>query len=470
VRFAADLVPHEADWRGGLRWITRRYRQYFDPPNPAADDLAGTGAYSSKDTPFDAAKMKRMAFRTNWKASFDFPYIGMFLPPVAAGETWTRFGGGTTSIPAMRDYAKRMRADGFHVLSYFNVTDFGTKIQFPAPPRRATSDRELWKDGNDFLYGKLAAAILHVPERVAPDQLRFYPRTQVGGPYFSWREAIVLDCGEPTYRAFLLDQARRHIQQIPDADGICIDRLDWLRMYNEERDDGQSWFEGKPVRSLLNSWRGLMDQLGPLMHRAGKCLLVNNHDKRVDLLRHVDGIFDEFTYGGSPLNTTALLCLRKPALGWTATAKDIAPDPDQFFQRYLHMGVYPMAPFPGNDHALRPSPEVDQHYLDYGPLLDAMRGKKWVLEPHCVATTAPGVKVNLFEVPGGYVLPVTFGDKLNSIVVRVQNVRGLDKARCDALHPAIESPQPVAAVFKDGELELQIPLHRGCALVRILIK
>ena len=64
-----------------------------------------------------------------------------------------------------------------------------------------------------------------------------------------------------------------------------------------------------------------------------------------------------------------------------------------------------------NAHSLHPSPTVDQYYLDYGPQLDAMRGKKWVLAPHCVETTTPGVKVNLFEVPDGYVLPVTIAKR-----------------------------------------------------------
>jgi hypothetical protein len=36
VRFAADLVPHEADWRGCLRWTVHRYQAFFDPPNPQA--------------------------------------------------------------------------------------------------------------------------------------------------------------------------------------------------------------------------------------------------------------------------------------------------------------------------------------------------------------------------------------------------------------------------------------------------
>ena len=81
VRFALDLVAHEADWRGGLRWMTARYPQFFDPPNPQAGAMAGGGAYSGDEDPVDVAKLKAMAFRINWKLSDDFPYMGMFLPP-----------------------------------------------------------------------------------------------------------------------------------------------------------------------------------------------------------------------------------------------------------------------------------------------------------------------------------------------------------------------------------------------------
>ncbi|MDD2764870.1 MAG: hypothetical protein PHE83_12955 [Opitutaceae bacterium] len=94
------------------------------------------------------------------------------------------------------------------------------------------------------------------------------------------------------------------------------------------------------------------------------------------------------------------LALRKTALGWTSQEADLRPDPDAFFQRYLYLGVFPMAPFPGNDHSLLPSAWVDRQYLDYGPLLDALRGKKWVLRPHAVEAVNHAAKVNLFQVPG----------------------------------------------------------------------
>ena len=86
-----DLIAHEADWRGGLRWLVARYPQFVEPPNPLADGLAGCGAYSGDENPIDAAKLRKMAFRINWKLSDDFPYMGMFIPPVKdADESWER--------------------------------------------------------------------------------------------------------------------------------------------------------------------------------------------------------------------------------------------------------------------------------------------------------------------------------------------------------------------------------------------
>ena len=92
-------------------------------------------------------------------------------------------------------------------------------------------------------------------------------------------------------------------------------------MYNKRADDGESWFGGRPARSLIASWQELMGKLGPMMHEAGKVVFVNNHDKRLDLLRHVDGIFDEFGYAGRSLNLTASLAVRKPASAGRRTQK-----------------------------------------------------------------------------------------------------------------------------------------------------
>jgi len=461
VRFAMDLTAHEADWRGGLRWMVARYPQFFDPPNPLADEMAGCGAYSGDENPIDAARFKRMAFRINWKLSDDFPYMGMFLPPLLnPDDRWERSCDEPfppnkprwTSFRRMNDYAKWMRGQGFHVLNYFNVTEFGKNVRADVTvPADRTSSPDLWKDSSEFLKARLSGAVL------------------IGGAATCYG-ASVTDPGDPTYQQFLLEQAERHNRMIPDSSGICIDRMDWLRFYNRKADDGVSWLEGKPARFCGLSWNSLLARLGPLMHGAGKVIFVNSMTARLDLMRHVDGFYSEQGDSGASLNASALMGLRKPALEWTPSPDTLKPDPDAFFQRHLHMGAYPTAPYPTNHHCIQPDPWADQQFLDYGPLLDAMRGKKWVLVPHCVESATPGVKVNLFQVPGGYALPVTFGGKTESARVRIRNVTGLEKAQCEAVLPGYETAQPIAVSFKDGELDLQVPLRRGCAMVRIVVR
>ncbi|MBI4892934.1 MAG: hypothetical protein HY821_20085 [Acidobacteria bacterium] len=470
MRFALDLAVHEADWRGGLRWMAERYPQWFEPKLAFAHELSGTSAYSATEAPFDAGKMKRMAFRTNWKASFDFPYMGMFLPPVDEGQ-WPRFTTKQktyTSIRQMAEYSEKMRAGGFHVLNYFNVTEFGAHVSNPPAAPQGLPPDELWKNGDDFLYGRLRGAILPVPDAVKPETVKFDRRLHAGGPYYTWEGGIVTDAGEPAYKEFLLDQARRHVAKLPASSGICIDRMDWLRMYNENRDDGASWFGQKATRSLYWSWRGLMAELLPVFHNAGKTVFVNNHLKRLDLLKDIDGIFDEFTYNAAALNTTALLTLKRPALGWTGEEKQVREDPDGFFQRFLYMGVFPMAPFPGNDHSLMPSEWVDAQYLAYGPLMNAMRGRVWVLTPHAIEVVQGQAAANLFAVPGGgYVAPVMMGGAETRAVVLLRGVPGR-QLRAEALLPGAASPSTVRVTKRNGGWELAVPLARGCAMVRIV--
>ena len=82
LRFAMDLVAHAADWRAGWRgWSPAIPSTSIRPiPGPMGWPAAGpTRPTSGISTP---TKLRRMAFRINWKCSEDFPYMGMFLPPL----------------------------------------------------------------------------------------------------------------------------------------------------------------------------------------------------------------------------------------------------------------------------------------------------------------------------------------------------------------------------------------------------
>ncbi len=460
VRFGMDLITHRADWRGGLNWMTRRYPAFFRPANLRAFELAGCGAYSSFEGDLDVEKCLRMSFRLNWKASYDFPYMGMFIPPVQRDtDKYPRFmnegNRPYTTIRQMADYSHRMRSCGFSVLSYFNVTEFGTDLKGPEAIGQSQRTDDLWKNANNFLYTQIPDGVL---------------RGIDGKTWGTWGGAIAMDPGDAKYQAFLLEQARRHITCIPESDGICIDRLDWLRFYNPNADDGLAWRIGHPMRSLFTSWRDLMTRLGPLMHEANKVIFVNNHLKRLDLLRNIDGIYCEFAQVGTALNGTGLLCVVRPAIGWTADENDLKPDPDALFQRHLHMGVYPTAPLPHNDHTINPSALADRFYLDYGPLLDAIRGRQWVLQDHVVEVVGDLAKANVFSVPGGFAIPVTFGGKAAEVELVLQHLPRtpeVGRYRAEVIHPGRGEWRPLPQVAYSDRIAIRVPLVRGCAMLRL---
>jgi hypothetical protein len=475
VQFEMNLIAHEADWRGGLRWMTARYSEFFEPPNPRAHAMAGCAAYSGDEGPIDVAKYKKMGFRVNWKLDDDMPYMGMFIPPVTdANESWERqwtIEADTpkkphwTSARRLNDYANYLKTNGFYLLDYFNVYNFGDESK-PGSESMQKPGVPLWKDARAFLAAN-------------------FPRAPLKS------DQGVLDCGDADYQKFLLEQADRDIRWIPDSAGICVDNTYFTQLNNDCADDGVSWVDGKAVRSLCVSWNELFSKFAPKMHDAGKVVFASPLFARLDVYRHFDGFYDEFGYDGRGLNSSALMGLNKPVLAWTYNESLFRSDPDSFFQRHLLMGAYPTAPYPWNNHCIIPDMSWDdfyynygslferdtghqwmkteQYYLAYGPLLDAMRGKKWVLSPHCVEVTGDGAKANLFQVPGGYAMPVCFGGKAECAEVIIRNVPGLHNFAYSAIHPGVETAvaPTILSKDKDGATVLRVPLLRGCAMVTL---
>ncbi len=198
-------------------------------------------------------------------------------------------------------------------------------------------------------------------------------------------------------------------------------------------------------------------------------------DFALALLRQVDGIYDEHGQYGHGLNLCGLLGLRKPIVMWTRDVGDkqgaeFVANPDAYLQRHLYMGSYLTEPFPGNDHTILPVDWAEKYYMDYGPLFDAISGKKWVLQPHVIEVQGQKAKANLFEVPGGYVIPVTFGGEQASVKVflrRLPKLAGQKTFRIEAINPGSNRWVSVKAT-EDGELlTLDVPLRRGCAMVKL---
>jgi hypothetical protein len=181
----------------------------------------------------------------------------------------------------------------------------------------------------------------------------------------------------------------------------------------------------------------------------------------------VDGFLAETDDDNGGMNGLAVLGMNKPTVLWRGNPAPKGQE-DDFMQRRLHLGIYPMCPYPANDHGLKWDPaENRQPWVDYGAMMAAMKGKKWVLKPHCVEIADNIAQANLFETLEGWAVPVTFG-KASQARVLLRNVPFLsDKLKVEILHPGVKETKPVQARRNGDVLEIDTPLHRGCAMLKI---
>ena len=359
------------------------------------------------------------------------------------------------------------------------------------------------------------------------------------GLIFSWQNSIVVDPGDASYHDFLIEQLVRHIELEDAFAGIVIDRSDWMDHYNLLADDGVTFVpetvkpdgSGGIVASLKVSYASIIADLRGAMTAAlatkttsttttttplGQGIMLMNcvGNARIDMLRHYDGGFSE----GYAINAAGLLGLRMPSILWTKNANECCSTADKtasFMQHHLYMGVAPMAPFPGNDHAITWDPLVAGLYARYGPLFGALRARTWALFPHIArldnASSKTYAKVNAFVVPynsdpsspsPSLVLSIMMGEAASgSVGVSVKAFDRVFAATGLAAHPLLREgrvsvgtgidtryalevmtpglgaswmPLPGMPSFTCGspggapcDLIVPVTLFEGCALVRI---
>ena len=460
IHLQMRLIKHNAEWKAGVDHLVRYFPSFFEPKNVMAFDVAGCGAYSSWEGKIDVDKLRRMGFSFNWRAGFDFPYMGLFLPKVSnSTERWERFhqngvkvGDGYSSISEMEEYMNNMKKNGFHVLCYFNVTEVGNHIKYPVPPRSAEKDEDLWKDPNDFVYyTEVKNALVNVDEN------------DVDAPLYSnWEGCVVVDPAESFYKTHILEQARRHVNYLPSCSGICIDRLDWLRIYNLKRDDKVSWKNNRPSQAMLLSWKDIMSELGPFMHDNNKVIFANVLYSRLDVMKHIDAIYDEYGQLPYSLNRSALLALKKPLVAWTVSPSDFKPNPDAYIQRHLYLGAFLTTPYPGNDHTILPNEFIEDYYEDYGAMFAEMKGRRWVLSPNTFVLINGEAKVNLFESDSAYIMPIMLGKGKNVTVLINRKLSNF--SHCKLIYPGGHS-KIIEPRIEDDNAQFEIDLERNCALL-----
>jgi len=461
ISFSYDLFFKEDDWRPVLGWMVEKYPNYFNPPNSRVHEFAGTSSYSGYNGDMDVKKYKDMAYGFNWYAVRNWPYLGMFMPPVDEGETWqswTGFGSGTAttgrtvSYQIIRDSHKKMHKQGFHLLEYFNLNEFGYQIKFPYDSTFTNTSEPLWKESNNLLHQKLKPAI------------RYEENNRVR---FSWNRCVIMDPGHEVYHKYLMGQAERIIKNIPEFDGICIDRLDWFEGFNYREDDGISMINGKQAWALPLSLHKIMKPLSDLMHKNDKVIFYNPHLSRLDFAKYFDGIFDEHGDRGNKINLSALLALKKPIVGWIHNQETIEGQPDHWMQKYLYLGVYPMAPYPEANHSLEASEWADNLFLDYGLIFKALRGKQWIFEPNVAKVENDAAKINVFKTENGVLVPIVLGKDKNEVNVHLKLKKLLSdgKFKSYIAYPGDKKWSRFNGISKSNGEKVNIKLKRGAVFL-----
>ena len=332
-----------------------------------------------------------------------------------------------------------------------------------APPGPA--NRSDWLDANVYLRNHLPAAAIRNAWRPGSGAVS-------NRCLYTWQRGIVLDPADRAYRQFLLDQLQRHFDYLPHFQGIVIDRSDWNNFYDLDRDDGMSWVDGRPAYSLKRAYMNVTNALQAQMQAQGRDtgMLINTYGYAcLSLMAPYDGSFSE----GHAISAVGLLGIVSPAIMWTYDTRECCSSRaafDPYMQWRMLLAVFPMAPFPGNDHSIDPNATAQAWYADYGHMFAALQGVDWSLTAHAVQVNDTDAKANAFVRGTLHLYPVILGTPAppapnRTILLTVRDVpAGVAFA---ATYPGDPAWHPLAS-SGDGGVAVTVPLRSGCALVRAM--
>jgi hypothetical protein len=98
-----------------------------------------------------------------------------------------------------------------------------------------------------------------------------------------------------------------------------------------------------------------------------------------------------------------------------------------------------------------------------------MRGKRWVLTPHVVSVDHQTARVNLFKVPGGYAIPITFAGQADLVTVTMKKAPDTVEqiTSITVIHPGEAKTSTLKWQTAGDQVRLAVPMRRGCAMVSI---
>ena len=482
VSFKMHLVPHPMSghsFRPGMEYVTSTYSEFFRRKNTnvKASDYEGMGSYSWYAGNITDPFYSDVPLKVNWDLSGKyFPYMGMFLPPIPANETWVNDAYGkqarnySVSFAGISNqYKEYKEKHGVTSLSYFNYCEFGESLNCT---RGVPTGKGDWNDSNSYCKGFLSDSLIteSVSWKTGANAV------QKGAINVNGAGSRLFDGGLPGYNRHVQEQLNIKMANLDTFFGIAVDRSDWCSVLSLQRDDGVTFLQkfNRTAANLQYTW---LNTTAMTRNTFGKdyTLLINTVGYAwVPMMRHVDGYFSE----GADVSALGLLAMKSTAVLWTynvATCCTNDTVADTYFQRRLHLRVFPMAPFPGNDHSITLDSKglARKYYTEYGQLFAALEGYEWSTDIANEASApvggSSGVSVNTFvnQALNTTLHSVMLGKAQTSVEVHI-TVLHTDVKGMVVMHPDRAGWKPLAGGVVAGTvLNITVPLVRGCALVKM---
>jgi len=392
LAFSGDLLVLPGDdWRPALGFAIEAYPSAFARvPGVNVSGLEGLVSYADyRGAALNISHLSRAGYALNWDATFPFNNHGDYLPqPAVPNGGWFWACAPFHALPGMNastctnlthavvtSWYARLAAAGFGTAYYSTLNQYGLYIREPGTP----VPKNCTEPPPDPAVEPLLAATCATNAAVHGGALSGAALRDVLTPdtafVFSGAGGSVgMDPGDPAYLAHLVADMVRRLEFTP-AQALCVDRGDWVGLLNPTRDDGFSWFYGKPAASVLLSTIAASRAVVGLMHARGLPALINDHAYRADLAAAYDGIYDEFGDTPERRSADAWLCAGgRVCSAWNHIGA-LGGAWDSYLQSHLYLGIFPMIDFPFNDHGIQNG--TGTAFFDaYGPLFSQLRGER----------------------------------------------------------------------------------------------
>ncbi len=349
------MHAHAGDWRPALGWLFDRYREYFTAGDRKIVRQEGPMCYNFPVLPEKTVQSWRKRMRFSWTEVLYAPTFGDYVP--AAGR-WVcdMFKSAARpdceiqlDRPKLRAYLRMLRRRHVASFAYFNVGECESALaEKKYPESLITLDHGHrawqwpWPDGQRRNW------------EMNPD-----PRSRWGRD--------------------MLRQLETMFKTYPELDGIFLDQLCY-RAYDFSRDDGVTMLHNRPCFDTRAVAPAMVEKIAALLRRYKRTAFANGPNC-IEVQKGLDGIMAEGRLAG--LAQYAHICLAKPVMILTYGCP---LDRFEAVLKYcLKYGAFPDV----RDHlTMRPrarlsAPEQDL-YDRYLPLLELLRGRRWVLRAHAL--------------------------------------------------------------------------------------